>query len=137
MVGKKGEGDMYELWFRKPNAPHIMDRTLVAAIRPGDRRLPNLKGTAVGDAVRIRVLDKPGDDEAGLEPVLNGVNESAIITGLDVKRLGDLTAEDLADCVPFYATWQQMAHEMGLIYNQVFTGDDTVTVVRFRYQEAT
>jgi hypothetical protein len=55
--------EKYELWFRLVYEDLILSKTMTAAVRPGDRREPNPKGTKVGEEVLIRILKKSGIPE--------------------------------------------------------------------------
>lgn len=124
---------VYELWFRRVFGPLVEAKTLTLAIRPGDRRRPNGKGTEVGERIRVRILEYPGHEKLGIEPIFEDIIADAVITAITVKPIGEINEEDLVGAAPNCQTRQGVYYDLGLIYNQVFTEDDVVSLVRFRY----
>lgn len=124
---------MYELWFRSAYHDGLAAHEISAAVRPGDRRFPAAKGTSIGDQAKIRILLKPGSEELGLEPMFNGFETQAVITDLVVKKLAELTSEDLAGCSGDSKTPDTVKQHLNQIYGRQFHDDDLVTVVHWEY----
>ncbi|MFA6082206.1 MAG: hypothetical protein WC773_02195 [Patescibacteria group bacterium] len=125
--------EKYELWFRLAYRDIILTKKMTAAVRPGDRRAPNNKGTSIGENVIIRVMKLPGNEAENINPIFTDDNIPAKITAIEVKRLQDVTPADLIGCSADCSDWHGVANQLSLIYNQVFTGPEEVSIVRFEY----
>jgi hypothetical protein len=125
---------LYELWFRLIYKQLLIARGFTACLRPDDRRLPNSKGTKVGDMAVVRILLKPGSDELGIQPLKDeGFSVRVRITNIVVKKFGELTGVDLRDCSPDCRSKEQARYHLGLIYDRVFSDDDIISIVHFVY----
>lgn len=124
---------MYELWFRMPYRGLIAEGAFTAAVRPGDRRAPQPKGTEEGTLAAVRILEKPGDEETGIVPVFNDLSRKARIDRIVVKQISELHPEDLARCSPDSRSREAVIYHLGLIYNREFAPSETVSILYFTY----
>ena len=124
---------MYELWFRMPYRGLIAEGAFTAAVRPGDRRAPQPKGTEEGALAAVRILEKPGDEETGSVPVFNDLLRKARIDRIVVKQISELHPEDLARCSPDSMSLEAVMCHLGLIYNREFAPSETVSILYFTY----
>lgn len=124
---------LYELWFRLAYKPLILNQTLTAAVRPGNRRYPNTKGTKEGQQARVRIIVRPGLDSANIMPEFDRFETRVEVCKIIIKPIFELTLEDLAGCSRDASTIELLKLHLGLIYNKLFFEDDLVSVLRFKY----
>lgn len=124
---------LYELWFRMSYRGLLKEGAVTAAVRPGDRRSPQPKGTNEGSLAIIRVLKIFGDEKKGIVPVFDRLRRKVRIDKIFVKQIFQLQQEDLVGCAPDSLTAEAVMCHLGLIYNREFTPSDTVSVLRFTY----
>ena len=87
----------------------------------------------------IRLGDKSGKYRKGMiVQVLCGSRFSprdrifeAVIDKVDVKRLGDLSPNEVEHDNPALRSTEEMAEFLARLYNRAVTLDDTVTLIRF------
>ena len=87
----------------------------------------------------IRLGDKSGKYKKGMiVAVLAGARFSprkkifdAVIDKVEVKRLGDLSPNEIEHDNPEIRRPEEMAAFLGQLYNREVSGEDTVTVIRF------
>lgn len=126
----------YELWFRRVFQPFLEAKTMTAALRPGDRKFPNIKGTKVGDIVKVKIILSPGDENRGIEAVLDSFEALVKIEVLVKKRIEDLVKEDFVGMSLDCHDKESAKLHLGLIYNRVFFDDDIITVIRWNFIES-
>lgn len=126
---------IYELWFRKVFQPFLEAKTMTAALRPGDREFPNVKGTKAGDIAKIKIILSPGDENRRIEAILDSFEMPVRIESLAKKRIGDLTKEDFIGMSQDCQNTESAKLHLGLIYNRVFSDDDGITVIRWSFIE--
>lgn len=126
---------LYELWWRYPYRRLLQKQLVTLAIRPGDRRLPNPKGTREGDIINLRILLKPGDEEPNLcrLPKLDNFLTSAKISKITVKKWSEVADKDLLGASPDCLTKEGAWYNLGLIYNKEIADNDLVSLIRFEY----
>ncbi|MDD2730648.1 MAG: hypothetical protein PHW33_00815 [Candidatus Portnoybacteria bacterium] len=124
---------VFELWFRLVFKPLIKKRILTAALRPGNRIFPSPKGAQVGERVNLRVLLKPGDDSENRPAILDSLQKPAQIISLIVKPLGQLAKEDFIGMSPDCQSVEAAKYHLGLIYGKIFTEEDLITLIRWKY----
>ncbi len=121
----------YELWFRKPYLPLLEQQAMTTAIRPGNRKRPNPKGTSVGEDIKLRLLDEAGNESS--LPRFNSFTANARITSIDVKTLEEITDEDLVGTSPDASRKELLPYHLGLIYNRALSKKELVSVIKFSY----
>ena len=126
---------MYEMWFREAYRPLIEKGRLLAAVRPGDRRSPQDKGTSPGELFQIRIILVPGNLELGIEPKLSDFRANARIEWIEVTTISCLTNKSLVGCSPDSQIPELVKYHLGLIYNRVFKDTDEVSVIHWTYLE--
>jgi hypothetical protein len=124
---------MYELWFRAAYEPDLAHRRFTSAVRPGSRLPGEHKGVSEGETVRVRIIAKPGDETSGLLPVFRPFECLIRITGLRVKKLSEITQEDLRFCSEDARDPKTLKYHLGLIYNRVFQDDEPITLLSWEY----
>jgi len=132
-IRQQKEGDIYELWFRLAFKDLIKNKKITVAVRPGIRKCPAPKCTNENDKAVIRILLKPGDEARGLWPVFDDFKTEVTIKKIIIKPLKDLQTADLADCSPDCQTPELARLHLALIYNQLFSDDDVISIVHFEY----
>ena len=123
----------YELWFRVQCHSDLARENIHAAVRPGDRRLPLLKGAQIGEIARVRIIVEPGSEESGIEPVFNGFETRVRITDLVVKKISELSGDDLRFCSQDARSAETVKSHLQKIYSRVFGDQDLVTVIHWEY----
>lgn len=88
----------YELWFRRPYQELIEKEELRVALRPGDRRYPNPKGAREKEEALVRIVREPGDEKLNILPQFTKFTAKIKIDRILVKRIAELTGEDLKYC---------------------------------------
>ncbi len=126
-------GKMYELWFRSLYHDLIEKRTLLAAVRPGDRRIGNPKGVSIFEIAKVRIIDTPGDEAAGLLPTFLDFSCEIKIVDIQVKFIKNLNQQDLVNCSPDSTNIEFVKSHLESIYNGNFNDEDIVTVLHWKY----
>lgn len=127
------------LWIRQGYMEIVRDRSLTAVVRIGDRSAPDHKNhIPEGQPLPIRFIDRPwvavevGSDRRGDLLPDEGITFER--TGVIVKRIEDLTAEDLRGTAPDTATAELVRYHLAGINNSPLPSWDTVvTIWRFKY----
>ncbi len=130
---QKISGSTYELWFRAPYQKDFENKSIFSAVRPGDRRFPMPKGTRVGEIARIRIIEIPGSEEYNTKPIFNNFKSYVKIGNLIVKRIGELSAEDIRFASEDSRTPEDVKKHLEKIYGRNFNDQDTVTVIQWTY----
>jgi len=125
--------ERFELWFRLVYKPLLEAQKMTAALRPGNRQYPHPKGTFAGQDARIVILKTPGDDN-GRKAILDSIGRNIEITEVRTKKIGDLTAEDFTGMSPDCQSVEAAKYHLGLIYNILFSDENEVSIIRWRYQ---
>ena len=123
----------YELWFRLPYQNGFENKSIRSAVRPGDRRFPMPKGTRVGDIARIRIIEIPGSEEHNIKPIFNNFKSCVKVSNLVVKRIGELSADDLKFASEDSRTPKEVRKHLEKIYGKKFGNRDIVTVIHWAY----
>lgn len=127
------------LWIRRAYKEEFLNQSITAVVRPGDRSDPiKAKGVYLPQGVDlpVRFIERPGNREAGTGPQLYPDDGTTIrVTWYIVKRIGDLTTDDLCGTAPDTATPELVRYHLATIYNiPLPNNDDIVTIWRFEYQ---
>jgi hypothetical protein len=123
-----------DLWERKPYESLIADGSLTTFFRPGDRvNQNNKKHFKKGETLTIRILEKPGDEERGLVPVLNGHIRKARVADIYKKNIENLTSEDFKGSSPDVQDVLQLRYNLGITYNRPVELFKEITVVKVEY----
>jgi len=110
---------MYALNFYSPIvADQLRSRRKTATIRLGDKSAKYKKGMIV------QVLC--GSRYSPREKIFD-----AVIDKVEVKRLGDLSPNEIEHDNPELKWPEEMAEFLSRLYNRQVSADDTVTVIRF------
>ena len=123
-----------ELWFR-PNPKValfelqrlITQRALRTTLRLGVRDATHpTKGYTPGQTVTLRIYDSQGEQQH--------VTRVAV-TAVTVRRLNELTPQDLVGCEPTLRTWRDAQVMLSSFERHGVPPDAPVTVVSFTYPE--
>ena len=126
------------LWFRKVYHELLRNRTMTAAVRPGDRSNPkSLNYILPGEPVPVRIIKVSGNQAAGIPALLEPDEGITVeITGYIVKSICTLMSQDLAGCSPDASTRELVRWHLGLMYDRAsFDHAELVTVWHWRYVE--
>jgi hypothetical protein len=145
-VNELGKAGALGLWTRKVYRAGFADGSITAVIRTGDRTknkdahgwLPH------GVDMAIRFIDTQGYAPPGanqydprwVNPVFIPDDGTTVrITRHIVKKICELTDEDLAGCSPDCSTPELVRYHLGLVYNTELPGlDQVVTIWRFEHR---
>ncbi len=127
----------HALWFRAVYGPMIRERTMTAAPRRGDRTKDQTLPTYLpqGVPIPVRIIFRPGFQAASIAAVFEPDDgTTVVITDAVVKRIDELTDEDLKGCAPDCATPELLRWHLGLIDNRPPADyDEVVTIWRWHY----
>jgi hypothetical protein len=91
----------------------------------------------MGQPLPVRVIKTPGSQAHGIAAVLEPDEGITVeIVEYIVKRIRNLTPEDLVGCSPDAATPELVPWHVALVYDRLPLGEnDVVTIWRWRYVE--
>ncbi|MDO8589670.1 MAG: hypothetical protein Q7R69_00120 [bacterium] len=112
------------------------DQTITSVVRPGDRSDPT-KPTGIPrfTNILVRYIEVPGDQARGVAAKFfpdDGTNVE--VTEYLVKKISELTAEDLRGMSPDITSQEEVKNHLAGIYNKPFGDDNLVTIWRFEYR---
>jgi len=129
-------GGVGAVWVRSVHKPGFQREEIRMYVRPGDRSDPRkFKGNPLGEPIAVRFISKPGNQALGVSPEFDPDDGTTIeMVACFVKRLDQLTEEDLQGAAPDYATSELVAHHVGMTYDRApLEDDELVTVFRFKH----
>lgn len=128
-------GAASELWFRPSPWCSLAElrgllenQHISATPRLGIRDDRHPKGYAVGQETVLRLFD-----EDGREVLRTQVTISMLI----MRRLADLTAQNLAGCGPAFRSWHDVRNALSHFERREVDNKEMVTIVRFAYRSGT
>lgn len=124
---------MYELWFRREYLELIQNKSLLTAVRPGDRRHPRPKSVSINQMARVRIIESPGSEADGIMPTFLDFSCFVKITNLFVDRVCKLTTKGLIHCSPDSQTPNDILDHLEKIYQKKFSPEDVVTILHWKY----
>lgn len=125
------------LWIRAVYKEGFKNKTITAVVRAGDRTNPDdFKCIPEGVDMPVRFIKRPGDASRDINAELYPDDGTTIRrVGVIVKRIGDLTEEDLSGTTPDTATPELVRYHLAMINNTSLPPlDDVVTIWRLEYQ---
>ena len=124
-----------EIWERKAYESLIKKGKLKVFFRPENRICDSNKKKCFikGEEIRVRVLEKPGDDDRNIEPVFSNLVRKAVIEELKVVNINSLNEEDFMDSYPNVKDAKSLAYHLALIYNKDPNEFKEVTKIKIRY----
>ena len=128
-------GGIGVIWVRKAHMPGFQNGTTMCFVRPGDRSDPEkAKGNPIGWPIPVRFISKPGI-QGQVDPQFFPDDGTTIeLVACFAKKIGELTAEDLAGASPDYATPELVKYHLAVFYDTPPLGDDdVVTVSRLKH----
>jgi len=123
----------YELWFRIQYKEFLENETMKVALRPGNRIYPNPKGAIEGEEAIVRVIVRPGKEEDNIQPVFDEFQKRVRIQKIIVKKIKELTEQDLKNCSPDCRDKDGAKKQLEWIYQKQFQEDDIVSLIYFEY----
>lgn len=139
MLDRAGTYGISALWIRSVYYEGFQNRSITAVVRPGDRsseaKTPKTY-LPTGTDLAVRFIVTPGNVETGALPVLMPDDGTTIsVTECIVKRIGELTQEDLVGTAPDTQTPELVRYHLATVYNTLLPPlDDVVTIWRFAYR---
>jgi hypothetical protein len=132
-IEQKDEKETYELWFRLAYKKLIETKQLKVALRPGVRKCPAPKCTNENDEAIIKIIITPGNEGKKILPVFDDYQANVIVKKIIMKKIGDLTEQDLKECSTDCQNPELIKFNLALIYNKEFNDDDIISLVYFEY----
>jgi hypothetical protein len=126
-----------EIWFRKIYSELVQTQKVTTIFRPGKRKEDDPKGFAVGETLRIRIIDKVGVEWAGVFGQVSPDFEMPV-TVLSVKScsIEELARDDFDGATPDVRTPEALVYNLGLLYNlspRDMNSKSIITRTTFRY----
>lgn len=124
------------LWIRAAYRDGFSNKSITAVVRRGDRSNPtNARFLPDGEGLPVRFIRVPGDQARNTPPELfedEGI--TVRIISYMVKRIENLTTDDLEGCSPDAATPELVRYHLAIHENTALPSpDEIVTVWRFEY----
>lgn len=124
------------LWMRKAYMEGFHNQSITAVVRPGDRSNPSHYGfIPLSVDIPVRFINSLGASIPGTRADLlpdDGTTVKRI--GCIVRRIGDLTPDDLSGCPLDCATKELVRHHIAITYNRPLPNlDEIVTIWQFDY----
>ena len=114
----------------------FQDKSITAVVRSGDRtNQDDFRCIPEGVDMPVRFIKKPGDASRNMEAELFPDDGTTIRrTSAIVKKIEDLTSEDLLGTTPDTATPELVRYHLACINNTTLPSfKDVVTIWRFEY----
>lgn len=123
------------LWIRPVYKEGFLNQIIKAVIRPGDRSdLKDYRHIPEGVDIPVRFIKKPGEGAAGGELFPDDGTTIRRI-GMLVKKIKELTAEDLQGMAPDSTTPELVRYHLATLYNtELPSPEDVVTIWQFEYR---
>ena len=121
------------LWFRKQYYPYVEDGTLTTIFRPGDRSPPHPKHLMSGEIVTLKIIEKPGNEEKQICPVLWPQEWKARVLHRDVHHIDNLLESYFIGSSPDVKSKEQLRQHLSSIYGKEPYEFDIVTRIILRY----
>ncbi len=126
----------YEFFVRQAFKEYVLKNDKLLFVRPGNRFAPNPKGTREGTVAKIKFIAIPGDEIRQIEPILEqNENIEVKIIKMSVKRINQITLEELSLLPDVLNNLEALKCCLGLIYNRIFLNDDEVTLFWLKKQK--
>lgn len=112
------------------------DQTITAVVRAGDRTSPDDFRCLLGKGdLPVRFIKRPGNAGLGINAELYPDDGTTVkVVGHVVKRIGDITEEDLQGTTPDTATSELVRYHLALINDTpLLSNDDLVTIWKLAY----
>jgi hypothetical protein len=122
-----------EIWLRKVYEPEIISGLLTRIFKPGNRNYPNPKGFKIGEEIKIRVVDIPGNDETKCIPVVKDYYRNATIDSIKVTDLNSLKKEDFIGASTDIYNNISLRYNLGLLYNDIPESFDKISIIDIKY----
>jgi hypothetical protein len=123
-------------WIRQAYRELFQQQLITAVVRMGDRSNPSdFRHIRKGVPIPVRFIIKPGIPKKGIKGDLFPDDGTTIErTECIVKRIGELTLDDLQGTAPDTATSELVRYHLATINNSSLPSMDTViTIWRFTY----
>jgi len=137
MLNRCSEYGTPALWIRAAYMEGFRNRSITAVVRVGDRTDPNdFKYVPADVDFPVRFIRKPGDVSRNIDAELFPDDGTTIRrTDCIMKKISELTDEDLANTTPDTATPELVRYHLACINNTPLPSlDDLVTIWRFEHR---
>ncbi len=125
-------------WVRSVHMEGFQAHAIKAVVRPGNRMKDPTQPTflPVGVDLPVRFIRKSGNQGQGIAPEFFADDGTTIrITEGLVRRISELTADDLHGMAPDTATAELVRYHLATIYDTPLPSPDSeVTIWRFEYR---
>lgn len=123
------------LWIRSVYKEGFLNQSIKAVIRPGDRSsFADYRHIKADIDIPVRFIKKPGEGAEGGE-LFPDDGTTVRRTGMLVKKIKELTAEDLHGMAPDSTTPELVRYHLATLYNtELPSPEDVVTIWQFEYR---
>lgn len=123
--------EKFEFWFRKEYEDLVIQKKLTQFVRPGVRKVPDPKGTQLGEKVLVRIVEVPSlvKEEAVLSPLIM----DAEVIKLEPKKICEMIESDFVGATPDSSSQAGVISQLERIYGKAFSPEDIVTVFEVKY----
>ncbi|MFZ2151242.1 MAG: hypothetical protein WAZ12_02655 [Candidatus Absconditicoccaceae bacterium] len=81
----------------RQNEKFLLDNDKITVYRPGNRIYPNEKGWKIGEVVKTRIINIPGNDKEGIYPVF--APEAGLVKITNIQLLKDSDLKDIPQII--------------------------------------
>jgi hypothetical protein len=122
-----------EIWLRKVYEPEVVSGSLTRIFKPGDRTYPNHKGFKIGEQIKIRVVEIPGNDQTNCVPIVKNYYRKATIDSIIVTAIDSLKKEDFIGSSKDIYNKNSLRYNLGLLYNDVPESFNKISIIEIKY----
>lgn len=136
MLNRCSKYGMVGLWIRIAYLAGFQDQSITAVVRSGNRtNQDDFRCLPEGVDIPVRFIEKPGDASRNIEAELFPDDGTTVRRTLAiVKKIKDLTDEDLLGTTPDTANPELVRYHLACVNNTVLPSpEDMVTIWRFEY----
>jgi len=109
-----------EIWERKVYEDVIKKGELKVLFRPGDRVCGDGKTKCFyeGEEVRLRILERPGNEKGNVVPLFTPLVKNVKILKLKKMFLSSLVEKDFINSYPDVTNVEGLKYHLGLVYDE-------------------
>jgi hypothetical protein len=122
-----------EIWIRNVYEPEVMSGSLTRIFKPYNRIYPNNKGFKLGEEVKVRIVDVPGNDVTNCRPLVREDYRRATIENLVVTNIEKLKPKDFKGSSKDVYDITSLRYNLGLIYGNIPEAFDVITIIDIKY----
>lgn len=131
MLDRCNTHGMIGFWVRAPHMEGFQNRSITTVVREGDRSNPSdTRHAPEGEDLAVRFIKKVGDGSRGIKAELYPDDGTTVRrVGMKVKRLKDLTEEDLKGSTLDTRTPELVRYHLAMVANSELPSWETVVTV--------